>query len=118
MYCRGTILNLRRQLDTDGALLVKLKTEKQDCQSSIQALQSNIRSLTESLKAAENKYQTYKVLNTELTHKLEGTVQHITHAYEQQQRSQRFSPGGSNTPMLTEFNEIVNTRNKSPNKKN
>ena len=102
-------------MDTDASLIIKLKTERQDCQSTIQSLQSTIKNLTESLKAAESKYQTYKVLNTELTHKLEGTVQHITHAYEQQLRSQRFSPGGSNTPMLSEFNDIVN--NKTVNKK-
>ena len=81
---RSTIGALRNQLDNEVKQVTKLKIEKNDIQTRAEIAKSSVDTLADQLKTVEARCQTYKVLNTELTHKLEGTVAHVTHSMEQQ----------------------------------
>ena len=83
-FCRSIIGSLRKQLDADGKEATKLKIEKHDFQTQADMAKSSADTLAHQLKTVEARCQTYKVLNMELTHKLEGTLQHFSHSMLQQ----------------------------------
>jgi chromosome segregation ATPase len=79
-FVRNTIFGLRRQNDLDIKSVNKLKTEKLDLQSECEAARNQISKLNTAIIELESKNNAYKMINSELSQQLQGTVHKLTQA--------------------------------------